>query len=264
MPHDIFISYSSHDKAIADATCAALEAQRIRCWIAPRDVLAGSEYADSIVKAIESCRITLLIFSAAANVSPHIRREVERAVSKGKIIIPLRIEDVTPSGAMEYCLGNTHWLDAMTPPLESHLATLTASVSALLGENGPTEQASQMTGKPFVAINIPEDAKARLTVLNVFMDEQFKKWRSADEGSRLQIEEEARTTLAELRNALKMSKPVFEFYMKICFEEGRILHQMEFIEKHRLVEFVKRHRRFGNDVGRWLMNNVAGIDSSND
>jgi hypothetical protein len=28
MPHDIFISYSSHDKAIADAVCNALEAKK--------------------------------------------------------------------------------------------------------------------------------------------------------------------------------------------------------------------------------------------
>jgi len=41
MAHDVFLSYSSQDKPIADAVCAALEAKKIRCWIAPRDVLAG-------------------------------------------------------------------------------------------------------------------------------------------------------------------------------------------------------------------------------
>ena len=40
-PHDVFISYSSHDKPIADAVCATVEGKRIRCWIAPRDVQAG-------------------------------------------------------------------------------------------------------------------------------------------------------------------------------------------------------------------------------
>jgi hypothetical protein len=113
MPHDIFISYSSHDKSVADAVCAATEAQRIRCWIAPRDVLAGTEYGAAIVKASEDCRSMVLVFSAHANEVPHIRRELECAVSKGKIIVPFRIEDVLPSGAMEYCLGNTHWLDAL-------------------------------------------------------------------------------------------------------------------------------------------------------
>ena len=58
----------------------------------------------AIVSAIEDCHAMVLVFSAHANESPHIRREVERAVSKGKFIVPFRIENVLPSRAMEYCL----------------------------------------------------------------------------------------------------------------------------------------------------------------
>ena len=32
MTHDVFISYASEDKITADATCATLEANQIRCW----------------------------------------------------------------------------------------------------------------------------------------------------------------------------------------------------------------------------------------
>lgn len=39
MAHDVFISYSHEDKAIADAICHKLESVRIWCWIAPRDIL---------------------------------------------------------------------------------------------------------------------------------------------------------------------------------------------------------------------------------
>jgi formylglycine-generating enzyme required for sulfatase activity len=132
MPHDVFISYSSHDKAVADAMCAALEAQNIRCWIAPRDVLAGTEYTGVLLNAITDCGMMVLVFSGHANDSPHIRREVERAVSKGKVIVPFRIEDVIPSGAMEYCLSGTHWLDALTPPLEERLIDLADTVNLIL------------------------------------------------------------------------------------------------------------------------------------
>ncbi|MBV8588221.1 MAG: TIR domain-containing protein, partial [Verrucomicrobia bacterium] len=45
MAHDIFISYAMADKATADAARAALEKEGIRCWIAPRDVLPGIDYA---------------------------------------------------------------------------------------------------------------------------------------------------------------------------------------------------------------------------
>jgi hypothetical protein len=42
MNFDAFISYANQDKATADAACAKLEAEGIRCWIAPRDVPPGA------------------------------------------------------------------------------------------------------------------------------------------------------------------------------------------------------------------------------
>ncbi len=132
MPHDVFISYSSHDKMVADAICSKLENNNIRCWIAPRDILPGIEYGESIIDAIAGCQVSVLIFSSKANDSPQVRREIERAVSKGKVIIPFRIEDILPTKSMEYALSNTHWLDAMTPPLEAHISKLTESIHQLL------------------------------------------------------------------------------------------------------------------------------------
>jgi hypothetical protein len=66
----------------------------------------------------------VLVFSQNANASPQIIREVERAVSKGLTIMPLRIEDVLPARNLEYFLGTPHWLDAISPPLEEHLEYL--------------------------------------------------------------------------------------------------------------------------------------------
>ena len=133
MGHDVFLSYSSADKATALAVVAGLEEHGIRCWIAPRDIPAGSEYGQQIVEAVKTCRIVVVIFSADANTSPHVRREVERAVSAERSIIPFRIEDVAPTGAMEYALGNTHWLDALSGPLETHIATLVTTTRRMLG-----------------------------------------------------------------------------------------------------------------------------------
>lgn len=130
--YDVFISYSSHDKIIADAICSRLENNNIRCWIAPRDILPGLEFGEAIIDGIVECKILLLVFSSKSNESPQVKREVERAVSKGKIIIPFRIEEILPTKAMEYALSNTHWLDAITPPLETHIATLTSTIIRLL------------------------------------------------------------------------------------------------------------------------------------
>ena len=130
--HDIFISYSHEDKSVADAICATLESVNTRCWIAPRDVLPGQNYPSAIIQAIEQCRLMVMVFSSKSNNSDHVIRELTKAVSKGIIIIPFRIENVPPSQDMEYLIGIPHWLDALTPPLERHIEKLVQTVKVLL------------------------------------------------------------------------------------------------------------------------------------
>jgi uncharacterized protein DUF4185/TIR domain-containing protein len=136
MAHDVFISYASGDKHVADAVCATLESHGIRCWIAPRDVLPGIHYGEAIIDAIHECRIMVLVFSSKANLSGHIPKEIERAVSQGATVMPLRIEDVAPAKSLDYFIGSVHWLDALTPPLEVHLVRLAANVQTLLSRTG--------------------------------------------------------------------------------------------------------------------------------
>jgi hypothetical protein len=137
MAHDVFISYSSNDKLKADAVCAGLESAGIRCWIAPRDILPSASYAGSIMEAIRTSRVMVVIFSSHSNKSPHVQREVERAIGHRLAIVPFRIEGVAPSEGMEYFLGVPHWLDAITPPLNAHIHRLEAAVRALLGVAQP-------------------------------------------------------------------------------------------------------------------------------
>jgi hypothetical protein len=132
MEFDAFISHSTADKTAAHAACAVLEREGIRCWVAPRDIRPGVEYGSAIIEAIERCRVMVLIFSSSANASQQIHREIERAVSKSIPIVPVRIEEVTPTKSMEYFLGGIHWLDALTPPIEQHLIRLADTVKAIL------------------------------------------------------------------------------------------------------------------------------------
>ena len=141
MSYDVFISYASKDKTAADAVCARLESASIRCWIAPRDIVPGTSYGEAIIEAIHGLKVMVLVFSSNANLSAHIPKEVERAVSSGVAIIPFRIEDVAPGKSLDYFIGSVHWLDAMTPPLEEHLDALATTVRKLLqvreGEQPP-------------------------------------------------------------------------------------------------------------------------------
>jgi hypothetical protein len=130
--HDVFISYSLRDKAVADAVCARLEANGVRCWIAPRDVIPGEEWAAAVVAAINGARALILVFSAAANSSPSVRREVECAANREIPILPFRIEDASPAPALEFYIAARHWLDAMTPPLRAHIDRLAETLGRLI------------------------------------------------------------------------------------------------------------------------------------
>ncbi len=162
MAHDIFISYASRDKVVADAVCATLESRKIRCWIAPRDVLAGQPYAESILDGISRSRVFVLVFSSDSNISQQVLREVERAVSKGIPILPFRIEDVEPTKSMELFLSATHWLDALTPPLERHLQRLADTVEMLLtSETEMPPKAESAPPPPESAIEVEKHRKRR-------------------------------------------------------------------------------------------------------
>jgi TIR domain-containing protein len=140
MSFDVFISYSTKDLTAAKAACAALESAKIRCWMAPRDIVPGARWGASIVRAINECRVMVRIFSGNANASEQVHREVDRAFSKGRAVVPLRIEDVSPADELAYYLDTVHWLDALTPPLERNLEKLVATVQALITKEKQDQQ----------------------------------------------------------------------------------------------------------------------------
>ncbi len=132
MAYDVFISYAHVDRDAAHSACSVMEAAGLRCWIAPRDIVPGTEWGEAIVEAIDGCRVLVLIFSPSANDSQQVRREIERAVSRAVMIVPVRIEAVEPRRSLAYFLAGVHWLDAVTPPLERHFEQLAGVLTALL------------------------------------------------------------------------------------------------------------------------------------
>jgi hypothetical protein len=139
MPYDVFISHSSKDKLTADAVCNRLESAGIRCWIAPRDIIPGEGWSEAIMRGIDASKVMVLVFSENANVSAHVRREVSHACDHEITVIPMRIRDVMPKEGLKYYLDELHWLDALSPPLASHLETLTARVKNILTGEQHTE-----------------------------------------------------------------------------------------------------------------------------
>lgn len=132
MSHDIFISYSSKDRSVADAVVQSLEAAGVRCWYAPRDIHPGRDWGVAITEAIEESRIFVVIFSGNANRSQRVLDELNLAISCELVILPFRIENLDPSGAMLLHLSSRHWLDAYAPSWERHLDRLVETAKAFL------------------------------------------------------------------------------------------------------------------------------------
>lgn len=131
MAEHVFVSFSSKDDPAANAICAALTRAGITCWRAPGDIPPGVDWGDAIIAAIAANELMVLVLSSQSNASPQVKREVDRAVHHHKPILTVRIEEFNPTGAMEFYLATTHWLDAFDRTLDEHLPDVVAAVRAL-------------------------------------------------------------------------------------------------------------------------------------
>lgn len=107
---DIFISYASEEIELAKSVCRLLENNGVSCFIAVRDICVGHEYAEDIVNAIDNAKAMVLLLSQNSNESPHVLREVERAVSHNVPVIVYMIEQVELNKSMEYFLMTHQWI----------------------------------------------------------------------------------------------------------------------------------------------------------
>jgi len=175
---EVFVSYASADRDNAFRIASFLEGEGISCWIAPRDVPPGMEYGAAILQGIETSRALVLVLSEESNDSQFVRKEVERAVSKAKPVLPVRIREVTPSGSLEFFISSSQWVDAWRSPMEQHLTQLAAAIRAIGGAPGaPVTGAklqfkSRRTLSPML-LGIAAAAVALAVVIGLFV---WKPW----------------------------------------------------------------------------------------
>jgi formylglycine-generating enzyme required for sulfatase activity len=132
MNHDVFISYSSKNKQTANAICHVLEQNKIKCWIAPRDISIGEKYGDVIERAIRSCKVFIIVFSKESSLSFWVESELNIAFTDRRVIMPFRIDNTKIEGEMRLILNNKHWIDAYPLP-DVHFAELVSAVAKQVG-----------------------------------------------------------------------------------------------------------------------------------
>jgi TolB-like protein len=145
---DVFVSYASQDAAVAHEAVEILERQAIGCWIAPRNVIAGAHYADAIITAITGARALVLVLSDAAMTSKHVGKEIERASSKGRSIIALRMSVAPLPPAFEYFLSESQWIEVGAGGVAGVASKLTEAVRTHLQPSSATSVPQVRSGPP--------------------------------------------------------------------------------------------------------------------
>ena len=143
----IFITYSSKDQKVARTICTALENRGLICWISSRNVKPGQNYQEQIVRAIRASRVMVLVFTANANNSNEIKKELALASQNNLVVIPVRIEDVAPNEAFAYEFATRQWID-LFEDWEKSMAELVELIAAILSDPPPADRPKASPGLP--------------------------------------------------------------------------------------------------------------------
>lgn len=183
MAKQVFLSHAAEDEGAARQLCNYLEDRGLSCWMAKRDIDPGQPYFAAILDAIQSTEVMVLLLSSHANASPHVVREVERAVSACKPIVPVRLERIQPSGSLQFGVSLPHWLDAFDGNFGDHLpdvaeaverlvrggATLPDPPTTILRQGGPVTPSERTSNAPLPGSSSPSPRKGIITGNRVFV-----------------------------------------------------------------------------------------------
>jgi hypothetical protein len=205
---EAFISHATRNQREAQLVLAALEREGVRCWIAPRDIPAGREWAEAIEEAVSATSLIVAMVSRAALDSPEVAREL--ALASRARILAVRIEDVQPTGSLRYFLATAQWMDAFAPSFDAHLERIVPAARRLLGEASAAEPVEE----PAEAVGFQPAAKALLgelsTGLSGFQDRCLRLLAVLGEPSRVIVQnEEAHRTLVRAAESFNAFSPPF-------------------------------------------------------
>src|SRR5882724_1691317 len=130
MAGEIFISYRRADAAWALLLHAQLQAEGVEAWY-DAQVGAGQDWRSATAKALQASRVFVLLFSQAAAGSEDIAKELAAAIYSKKLVVPVRIENIEPTGAFLYELASRNWVNAFENT-EAKLAELAQSLATLV------------------------------------------------------------------------------------------------------------------------------------
>lgn len=113
--HDVFISFSFNDKAMAKKIANDLyELYGIDCWICTdtKKIRTGKNFRDKIAQAIDVAKIIVFLWSESSAVSKEVREEIVEAYDKPRTIMPFVIESSESGRTIQTLLKDIQRIDA--------------------------------------------------------------------------------------------------------------------------------------------------------
>lgn len=135
----VFVSYSTADMETVEMVRRWSTDPRVEVFIAEHSIAAGEPLASTIIEAIQTCDLFLLLWSAGPAKSDYVKQEVGVAVGNKRPILPVVLGDDAP--ALPALISGTKYIDAPRYPSEWLL-----TVQQRLNEMASAKQIS--TSKP--------------------------------------------------------------------------------------------------------------------
>ena len=107
----IFISYSRKDSQFISTITARLHRTGYEIWVDMGNIEGGQLWRESIVEAISSCQVFLILLSPHSVTSKNVRKELDLADKKEKTILPIIAKATEIPASMEYQLAGIQWID---------------------------------------------------------------------------------------------------------------------------------------------------------
>jgi TIR domain len=111
----IFISYARKDAEAANRLVTTLAKAGYEAWI-DREISGGELWKKRIVEAIEQAKAFLILLSPNSVASDNVRKELDIAENRKKLILPLVIAAMKIPPEMEYSLAGLQRIDFAADP----------------------------------------------------------------------------------------------------------------------------------------------------
>ena len=118
---EVFISYSSSDRARVLTIADQLQSAGIRFWLDRHKIDGGMWWAEEIVRGIKSCKVLMLMCSDPAMRSRAVKQEIQLAWKYGLVYLPLLLTPTHFPEQLQFFLEGCQWIDVVDSPSEQWL-----------------------------------------------------------------------------------------------------------------------------------------------